>query len=97
MSATMQALLGGVGPDWKLGEVEVPTPSPGQLLVRGEVAAALVPEVLPAVADGRIRPIVDTVVPIEDAQLAADRLRANQAVGKIVIEMPSTDPTKEDR
>jgi NADPH2:quinone reductase len=64
---------------------------------RGEVVAALVPEVLPAVADGRIRPIVDRVVPFDDARRAADRLRANQAVGKIVIEMPPTDLTEEDR
>jgi NADPH2:quinone reductase len=64
---------------------------------RGEVAAALVPVVLPAVADGRIRPVVDSVFPFEEAQRAADRMRSNQAVGKIVIEMPSTDAYEEDR
>ena len=55
---------------------------------RGEVCAALVPEVLPAVADGRIRPVIDRVVAFDDAQTAADRLRANQAVGKLVLELP---------
>jgi NADPH:quinone reductase len=54
---------------------------------RAAVAAALTPDVLPAVEDGRIRPIVDTVIPFDHAQDAADRLRANQAVGKLVLEL----------
>lgn len=52
---------------------------------RAAVAAALIPEVIPAVADGRIRPVVDTVIPFDRAQEAADRLRANQVVGKLVL------------
>lgn len=55
---------------------------------RAEVAAALLPAVIPAVADGRIRAIVDEVVPFDEAQRAAERLRANDVVGKLVIEMP---------
>ena len=54
---------------------------------RGEVAAALVPVVLPAVADGRIRPVVDRVVPFEQAQLAADRMRGGDTIGKVVIDV----------
>jgi NADPH:quinone reductase-like Zn-dependent oxidoreductase len=52
---------------------------------RGEVTARLIPDVLPAVAGGRIRPIVDRVVAFDDAQSAADRMRANEAVGKLVL------------
>ena len=52
-----------------------------------EVCAALVPEVLPAVADGRIRPVVDRVFAFDDAVKAADYLRSNEAIGKIVLEM----------
>jgi len=58
---------------------------------RGEVASALATEVLPALADGRIRPIVDSVFAFDDAHLAADRLRSNEAIGKIVLEMPVGD------
>ena len=44
-------------------------------------------EVLPAVADGRIRPVVDRVFPFDDAIKAADYLRSNEAIGKVVLEM----------
>ena len=52
-----------------------------------DVCAALVPDVLPAVADGRVRPVVDRVVTFDDAHKAADYLRSNQAIGKVVLEM----------
>ena len=55
---------------------------------RGEVCAALIPDVLPAVEDGRIKPIVDRVFPFEDAQGAAERMRSNQAAGKLVLALP---------
>jgi NADPH2:quinone reductase len=51
------------------------------------VCAALVPEVLPAVADGRIRPVVDRIFAFDEAHKAADYLRSNQAIGKVVLEM----------
>jgi NADPH:quinone reductase len=51
------------------------------------VCAAVRPEVMPAVADGRIRPVVDRVFAFDDAKKAADYLRGNQAVGKIVLRM----------
>lgn len=54
---------------------------------RAAVAAALLPGVLPAVAGGRIRPVVDAVIPFDRAQEAAERLRANQVVGKLVLEI----------
>jgi NADPH:quinone reductase-like Zn-dependent oxidoreductase len=55
---------------------------------QGEVCAAVVRDLLSAVADGRIRPVIGRVFPFDDAQSAADRLRANQAVGKLVLELP---------
>lgn len=51
------------------------------------VCAALVPDVLPAVADGRIRPVVDRVFAFNEALKAAQYLRSNQAIGKVVLEM----------
>jgi len=54
---------------------------------RAAVAGALIPAVLPAVEAGRIRPVVDTVFKFDDAHAAAERLRSNQLVGKLVIEM----------
>ncbi len=52
-----------------------------------DVCAALVPEVLPAVADGRIRPVVDRVFAFDDALSAAKYLRSYDAIGKVVLEM----------
>ncbi|MGW6422266.1 zinc-binding dehydrogenase [Nocardia sp. NPDC055053] len=50
-----------------------------------EVVAALTPQALPAVAVGRISPRVDSVFSPEQAEHAAERLRGNGAVGKIVL------------
>ena len=54
---------------------------------RGQVAAALIPEVLALLSDGRIRPIVDSVFAFDDAHSAAERVRSNEAIGKVVLEM----------
>jgi NADPH:quinone reductase len=56
---------------------------------RADVYAAVTRDALPTVADGRVRPVVDTVVPFGEARHAADRMRSNEAVGKIVLEMPA--------
>ena len=47
---------------------------------------------MPALAEGRIRPIVDSVFVFDDAQFAADRVRSNEAIGKVVIEMVDIGP-----
>jgi NADPH:quinone reductase-like Zn-dependent oxidoreductase len=52
------------------------------------VCAALIPDVMNAVATGQIRPIVDRVFPFERAIAAAEYLRSNQATGKVVLTMP---------
>ena len=52
-----------------------------------DVCAALVPEVLPAVADGAVRPVVDRVFAFEEALGAAKYLRSYDAIGKVVLEM----------
>lgn len=54
-----------------------------------DVIAGLLPEVLPAVARGEIRPVIDRTVDFADFQAAADRLRSGEAVGKIVLVLPS--------
>jgi NADPH:quinone reductase len=51
------------------------------------VCAALRPQVLPAVADGRISPVIDRVFDFDDAVKAAEYLRTNQAVGKVVLKV----------
>lgn len=43
--------------------------------------------VLPHLADGRIRPVVDSVFPFAEAEQGFARLASNQSVGKVVLEM----------
>lgn len=58
---------------------------------QGEVCASAVRDLSAAVADGRVRPIVDQVFAFDDHQAAAERLRANAAVGKLVLELPEPE------
>ncbi|MFC9760347.1 zinc-binding dehydrogenase [Rhodococcus jostii] len=53
------------------------------------IIAGLLPEVIPAVARGEIRPVIDRTVDITDVQQAARRLRSGEAVGKIVLTLAS--------
>lgn len=50
-----------------------------------EVARRAAEAVLPAIADGRLRPIVDSVFALEDAEAAQEHMLANRHLGKIVL------------
>ncbi|NNN32275.1 zinc-binding dehydrogenase [Streptomyces sp. S3(2020)] len=54
-----------------------------------DACAALATDVVPAVAEGRVRAVVDRVFAFDDAKSAADHMRSNTAVGKIVLEVTS--------
>jgi NADPH:quinone reductase len=40
---------------------------------------------LPALGDGRLRPVVDSVFPLDQVEQAQRRMQANQHLGKIVL------------
>jgi len=44
-------------------------------------------DVLPALAQGTIRPVIDSVHPLREAAAAQERMRANQHFGKIVLKV----------
>ena len=48
---------------------------------------AFVADLLPAMADGRIQPLVDSVFAFDDLPAAQARMQANQHLGKIVLRM----------
>jgi len=48
---------------------------------------AFTADILPAIADGRIRPLVDRVFPFADLPAARAHMEANAHLGKIVITM----------
>jgi NADPH2:quinone reductase len=53
----------------------------------GDVIAALTGDVMAAVADGRIRPVIDAVYPFDQANDAIARVRGGRAEGKVVLTM----------
>jgi NADPH:quinone reductase-like Zn-dependent oxidoreductase len=57
---------------------------------RASGVPAFVADILPALAAGRIRPLVDRVFPFAELEAARAHMEANRHVGKIVIAMPGT-------
>ena len=55
-----------------------------------DVIAALLPEVMPAVARGEIRPVIDMTTDVTEFQQVANRLRSGKAIGKIVLTFDET-------
>jgi NADPH:quinone reductase-like Zn-dependent oxidoreductase len=52
---------------------------------RAESARGFARDLLPAIADGRIRPLVDRAYPFEEFPAAKARMEADAHVGKIVL------------
>jgi len=50
-----------------------------------ELTRAFVRTTLPMLADGRLKPLVDSVFPLADVARAHERMEANQNLGKIVL------------
>lgn len=59
------------------------------LAEKADLTAAFVRDILPGFADGRFRPLVDSVFPLEHAAEAHRRMAANVNVGKIVLKVVS--------
>ena len=55
---------------------------------RAQVVRAFMGEVLPAIADGRIEPLVDKVFSFDELPAAKAYMESNAQVGKIVVRMP---------
>jgi NADPH:quinone reductase len=55
---------------------------------RASGVPAFIADLMPAIADGRIRPVIDTVFPFEELPDAKARMEANQHVGKLILKMP---------
>jgi NADPH:quinone reductase-like Zn-dependent oxidoreductase len=56
---------------------------------------AFVADLLPAIAAGRIRPVIDHVYPFDQLAAARAHMESNRHLGKIVIAMPSSSTGKE--
>ncbi|MER6081335.1 zinc-binding dehydrogenase [Streptomyces sp. NPDC001833] len=53
-----------------------------------DTSAAVAREILHVVEHERVHAVIDRVFPFNDAQAAADRMRSNQAIGRILLELP---------
>lgn len=51
---------------------------------------AFVTDLMPAIAAGRIRPVIDRVFPFEQLEAARAHMEANRHVGKIVLSIPGS-------
>jgi putative PIG3 family NAD(P)H quinone oxidoreductase len=56
---------------------------------KAAIVAAFAADVLPALAGGRLRPVVDRVLPLEEAGEAHRLMEAGEVVGKIVLDASS--------
>jgi NADPH2:quinone reductase len=52
---------------------------------RAEIARRFAADVLPALADGRLRPVIDRTFPLQDALAAQEYMASNTQIGKIVL------------
>jgi NADPH:quinone reductase-like Zn-dependent oxidoreductase len=52
---------------------------------RAEIARRFTTDVLPALADGRLKPVIDKVFPLKDALAAQDYLASNALLGKVIL------------
>lgn len=85
-------LLGGANADVNLGQLLQRRYQILGLVMRSRdvsdkiaITQAFVRESLPFVADGTLRPIVDSVLPLAEAAKAHERMEANLNTGKIVL------------
>ena len=52
---------------------------------RADIARRFAADVLPALADGRLRPVVDRAFPLQEALAAQEYMASNTQIGKIVL------------
>ena len=87
----MRAAIMVPGPEggvWDIRDVQRPVVPPGHILARvyaSSLNRAEMRDVMPALQDGRLRPIVDRTFALSDIAAAQNYLEADRHVGKVVI------------
>ncbi len=52
---------------------------------KGAIARAVETKVLPLIAAGRVKPVIDSTFPLREAAAAHARMESSQHIGKIVL------------
>jgi NADPH2:quinone reductase len=52
---------------------------------KGAIARAVEVKVLPLIATGRVKPVIDSTFPLREAAAAHARMESSQHIGKIVL------------
>jgi NADPH:quinone reductase-like Zn-dependent oxidoreductase len=52
---------------------------------KGAIRDALLSEVWPLIEAGKIKPVIDRVFPLADAQAAHERMKTGENIGKILL------------
>jgi NADPH:quinone reductase len=58
---------------------------PQTIVRKAEIAKSLEARVWPLIAEGRIKPVIDSVYPLQDAAAAHKRMESSQHIGKIML------------
>ncbi len=58
---------------------------------KAELVQEFTERIVPQLASGRLRAIVDSVFPLDQIQLAHKRIESNENIGKIVIQISSKE------
>ncbi len=60
---------------------------PRSLAEKADAVAAFERDVVPALAAGRIRPVIDSIFPLEQAAKAFERLEGPGKFGKVLLDL----------
>jgi putative PIG3 family NAD(P)H quinone oxidoreductase len=65
---------------------------PRSVAEKAAIAAAVRREIWPLVEQGRVRPIIDRVFPLNEARAAHERMETSAHMGKIMLALPAAAP-----
>ena len=87
-------LMGGAQTDINLGQLMMKrariigsTLRARPIAEKAKVMDALFEKVWPKLADGTIKPIIETVIPIEETDRAHALLKSNETIGKVILQV----------
>ena len=63
---------------------------------KGELVREFTERIVPQFANGKLRTVVDSVFPMDQVQLAHQRMESNENIGKIIIQVTTQEDENVD-